>query len=488
MLTEDTPAGDQHAVVSRRPWQRRGWVIAGVAFIALIGSGGTYGYVAYASAKPVNEALDHARMSFTEVLDSWSDARTVDDVRVSADLAAEVRGEIADRAETVGDGRSGEKVDAVTSALLAESSVAAAGGALSVLTSDDLSAWGELQPALADAVVAYDLSVDELRTVDSDAAQMQPDAAAAFHHLESVMAAAVAADALADTARVLDGLSTAATTREVRGVVTDAVQVQASLTVVADAFDTAAVEGERIAALIAILDGVAQLAPLSGDELEAWTTARPDVVQALAEVPAGDAAVARLSVQGNGAVVAIDHLVSSAERRLHKWRTNKASILAAQQADRAALSTYAEQMRSQMSHYSDLRGETSDFIDHIQSGAYVTYDEVYTFLGEAESDRRFARDDMSRLTVPSAVATQHSSIVMVVDRAISAIQAAHDGTFDAEWCAYCYWGDTPGWQTFTSESAAISTEYSTAIDAWEAAVTSAGDEIDRRQLPPMPRV
>ncbi len=82
----------------------------------------------------------------------------------------------------------------------------------------------------------------------------------------------------------------------------------------------------------------------------------------------------------------------------------------------------------------------------------------------------------------------HSGLVGVVDRAISAIQAAYDGVSQSQWCTTCYYKDTPGWQKFSSESKQITKEFPGAEQAWESAVEQAKISAENAALPAKPNV
>jgi hypothetical protein len=154
-----------------------------------------------------------------------------------------------------------------------------------------------------------------------------------------------------------------------------------------------------------------------------------------------------------------------------------------------SLSSYGVLMETQIGTYSNLRRETSNFVDRIQSG-YVTYDEAYAFFSQAQSDRETVRDAMSALAVPDSLASAHFGLVAVVSRGIAAVQSAYDGLYTADTCYYgnCDDRDTAGWRTFSSESSGISDAYATAINNWESTLAAAKAAAAGTALPPKPHV
>jgi hypothetical protein len=119
----------------------------------------------------------------------------------------------------------------------------------------------------------------------------------------------------------------------------------------------------------------------------------------------------------------------------------------------------------------------------------VTYDEAYSTLSEAEWQRREVRDAMTKLELPSRLATSHNQLVGVIDDAIAAVQAAYQGMADSNYCTTsCYYDTTPGWRLFHSESARITVAYDAAVRSWRAALGAAQLEWQQRRMPPIPAV
>lgn len=204
----------------------------------------------------------------------------------------------------------------------------------------------------------------------------------------------------------------------------------------------------------------------------------------------------------------VDGNLRAIDTKLTAWKTETDRIKASKVAELSTLDSYASGVRAQVSRYSSLRKTMQEFVDRVDTVG-VTFEEAYTALGDAGSQRSAVRSNLAGMSPPAAVAATHNGLLSVLDTAVSAVSDATDGVrqfqstsyYDSSYyCDYeyeyyecdtsyrVYYKDTPGWQTFVSKSDSITSTYDDALRAWEGAVASEEARINAIPLPPKPAV
>ena len=200
----------------------------------------------------------------------------------------------------------------------------------------------------------------------------------------------------------------------------------------------------------------------------------------------------------------IDGNLRAIDTKLTAWKTETARVQAAKTAELTALDSYASGVRAQAARYSSLRKSMQDFVDRVDTSV-VTFDEAYSTLADASSQRSDVRANLAAINPPAAAAAAHNGLLSVLDTAVSAVSDATDGIrqyqssayYDSSYYCdsyYCdpsyrvYYKDTPGWQTFVSKSDSITASYDGALRAWESAVAGERARINAIALPPKPSV
>lgn len=478
------PVSPGRSTDARSRWLAVTAVVAAVALVV----GGTVWFLARTTDDPALDALDRTRGTYADLISSLAEVKSIEDVAEVATQAQQA-GDSLETANQEVRGGDGETAQQVTAVLTAELDNVRALAGLRGLSATSLTPWSEHSDDVRASVTAYVAAVSDLAAAEPSAAEQQPDTRQAWATASDVVSSGVVARSSQEATAALHLLSKVRTTADVRESAQKALQVKTILEASAAAVDEDTSSESSLTKVTAVLDALAPLSGLTVDDLDVWKEVRPSLVSALASVPAGSDDERPVGQAGDAALTRLDHVIEVADAAMREWRVNNASAITARQAAVEELDTYASQMRAQVRTYSTLRGDTADFIDRIESGAYITFDEGYAFLDQAQWNRRAVRDTMNGLGVPAAMQGQHAALVAVIDRAISAIQAADDGTYDAEWCTTtCYWKNTPGWRTFHTESMAISTEYASTLTAWETGIAEAQGAAAHLPLPPKPRV
>ncbi|MCU1371623.1 MAG: hypothetical protein JWO77_2817 [Ilumatobacteraceae bacterium] len=204
---------------------------------------------------------------------------------------------------------------------------------------------------------------------------------------------------------------------------------------------------------------------------------------------------------------AVETNLRAIDTKLTAWKAETDRIQASKAAELSTLDSYASAVRAQASRYSSLRRTMQQFVDRVDTVG-VTFEEAYTALADAVSQRSSVRTNLAGVSPPAAAAAAHNGLLSVLDTAVSAVSDATDGIrqyqstsyYDSSY--YCddggyyecdtsyrvYYKDTPGWQTFVAKSDSITSTYDDALRAWESAVATERARIDAIPLPPKPAV
>ena len=194
------------------------------------------------------------------------------------------------------------------------------------------------------------------------------------------------------------------------------------------------------------------------------------------------------AVLARAAVKRMDVVVRRADRRLTTWRRKLERARRQRAFDLRVLTRYAGQVRAELSTYSGLRTDMQRWIDKVNSDG-ATFDEAYSFLGDAYTGREAVRAALAGLSPPPAVSSAHDQLVAVVAESVDAIDSATSGIADYQFSTnHASYDQTEGWRAFQDASDRISREYGTAIASWEAKVSQRERQIKQRSMPTQPAV
>lgn len=126
-----------------------------------------------------------------------------------------------------------------------------------------------------------------LTAEDSQAARELPDAREALATAEQFVGREVAGSASAATGELLDQLTDARRTAEVRDVASVAETTEDTLAAAQTGVDGTSPDGRRLAAATDVLTQLAALSALDGDNLEVWSTVQAPLESALAALTQG---------------------------------------------------------------------------------------------------------------------------------------------------------------------------------------------------------
>jgi hypothetical protein len=444
-------------------------------------------YQQHSANTALNESLSAGRNNFAAVVTSLNRAHNVGQLNHAGTVASDHLGRL--QGLTNSSTTSSQTLDAAVHAvLLEESRFTQAARGLTHLTTTDLTSWATLQPQLTMAATRYTSAVNTLRSTDRPAAAQQPNAASAISHVGNVVTQAMIVTAAGATTRLLQTITEAKTTSDVRDAAASALGLRDAVVAAQRSTRGSHSGTAALASLSRILSAVRSLGSVSADNLTVWDADRAPLAEALSAFPQDAAGYSALSSAGATALDHLDELVQRGTTAMRRWRRDLHTAIAGKTTDLQALQVYGDNMHAQISTYTSLRTDTSNFIGRIESGAYVTYHEAYLFLNGATSSRENVRSSITAMAVPAGLEAAHAELIAVLTRAINAMQAAVDGTRDAQWCGNCYWRNTPGWRTFTSESAAISQQYAAVLSEWGSTFTEVEQAVQSRSLPVKPSV
>jgi hypothetical protein len=250
---------------------------------------------------------------------------------------------------------------------------------------------------------------------------------------------------------------------------------------------------------LTLLTSLASLEDLREGTVDEWQSMRRSIRAAVLEVADVQAAVDSLDfssepvLPGPAVSTALDsanRVVSTADRKLRKWRSKAQEIRSDKRGELAVMNGYADSMRTYLTTYNGLRTDLDEWIQRVDTEG-ATFNEAYEFLGNAYSERQRVRSGIGALDAPAPVASAHVALLDVMDRAMAAVDSATTGISEYEWDfegEYSYYTETPGWQTFSSESDAIAGDSGSARSSWDAAVAGEIVRIESRKLPKKPEV
>lgn len=468
-------------------------VLAGglAALVAVLATGGVL-LGRYVSDGELRTAMSTSTRDYNRVLTALT--RATDSAAVQA--AAAEAAPVAERLERLHgdlDAGQGPEHEAVRAQLQAENDLLLAVADLRQIDVEPLATWTAAHSDLAESLEAEAASrADLARHRPDDAAQL----AATGSLLESMSTAvgpALVADTAAEAERLLKRLHDAALTADLRKVGNDVAAEQGAVADAADALPDG--DGKKVLSGYATaLASMTDLSKIDAEHTGGWTATRAKLAQTFGQVAsaAGTSDGAGVRDALEEALTAMDGVVNKASAAMADWKVKTENAVAAQKTDTENLASYTSFFRSQSKVYEQHRQDLAAFTARVEDpNAGVTYYEGYAFLSQAAQDRRDVRDMMVGMDVPAGVRDAHEQVVAAIDRAIGAVQSAYDGLEQSEDCYFedcLYYRDTPGWQTFQSESDAIGEAYADAMKVWEADAAAAKASVSSRTLPAKPEV
>lgn len=423
-----------------------------------------------------------ADAAFVKGYSAMVQAGSIDDLADAANLVQEAKPALEKAREQAGT-RDTATADAVDKVAGAEMEVVDATAPLADL-GDDASHWGDDHQAL-------DQALESLRAVETERADLvgdehRMDAASLESHVEQTVGAEIADEADQMLAVTFSDMQAAGTTSDLRAIGAGAVSSVAGLRAAEEGYDPTSHEASRLERLAQLDEAVAGLTAVDGDHLDEWTSARADILRAVSALETTDAARG----EATEAVKSVDTLVEHARSALRTWHLRYERTIDNRARDLHIITSYRAAMNRLLGRYAGLRQDLSVWIDRVEdSSNYVTWDEAYRVLSDAQWQRQAVRDEMSGLTVPGRLGFAHNQVLAVIDDGIEAVASAYEGVSDAQSCGTsCYYADTPGWQRFQAESDRITGAYEDARSAWARAIARAVALTQARQPPPRPDV
>lgn len=448
--------------------------------------------VGHFNRRDVRAALSVGANGYDAVVAGLQGAKTPEDLEVVAGTATDAKRAVEQQARAM-DGRGDDLGRVVAEQLRAQASVLGAVEGLRGFAGRPLSTYAVTHLNLTTALARERGTRDALARHDSSAAGRLPSDTVFVTALSASAAPTLRQDATTQSSSMLSRLRDAQKSVTVRNLSAEAAT---QATAIAGAV-TSMTDGPEKAALAAVQTAFAALGRLgswNGENPEVWTGLRTEMLASfgsVADLGADPVAAGELRTVLRDSADSTDRLVASVKTALDDWHAQHAAAVEERRTDAEALKQYAGMVRAQMQTYDQLRGDMARFTARVRDTTVtVTYPEAYGFMARAGSDRRDVRDTLNYTAVPDGMGGAHEDLVGVVDRAISAVQAAYDGIAQSQNCYYgCpYYRDTPGWQEFMSESDAITGAFSGALSRWEAEVVAQTTAVDTRTLPARPDV
>jgi len=470
--------------VSRPSRRGMALVAAVIAVMLVVILGGRFAF-GYLQDRPVHEAFAAAQVVFSPVAKSLAEASNLEQVGFAGQRAEDAVDGLTSRRTVIANADT-ELARSMVPVIDAQIAAAQTGALLTGVEDSALTVWGEAHEALATSLDDLAEATKVLTRQDAASGEAVSDGRAMLTNLEEVVGTAVAEEIEVSLQTALADLAAARNTTDVRAVAEDAARDAQSAEAAMEGMAAGSEQAEQLESSLRVYRAVGGLDLLDGETLGDWPSIRQSITTAVGAVPASSPLVS----DGREAVSSLNRLVTRAGQRLSDWRAEYDAAVEDKAADTDAMEEYTAAMEGAMRRYSTLRSDLSEWIDRVESpSSYVTYDDAYSELSQAQWDREMIRDEMNGFAVPDDVRAAHGELVGVVDDAIAAMQAAYDGATDSDYCiTSCYYEETPGWTRFSAESGRITEAYRAAEQSWQAAAAAAKGGIETRQLPRKPHV
>lgn len=459
------------------------WVVVVAVCLALLLIIGVAGMAIFRSLRdrPLHEAIDLSQSVFVPGVKRLESATDLE--RVSA-AGRHFRSGLAvmqasEQSLAAADTDLGRRGHAVATAELAFATAAAE---LADVNTEDFTWWGPLHTRLVDATAGITSARRSLAGQDQELSREVPLAGPGLARLESVIGNEVADAAESRLSGLFGDLRSASATSEVQSAAETATREADAVVASLPSMASDSAEKRRLEAYSTVFSGLAALSALDADHLDSWATSRTSISTAV------QSAATLIDVAGSrGALENVDTIVDRGRAALADWKVRYNRAVGDRTEDQRELQDYRSTMNGHLREYSALRSDLARWVEKVDSGAGVTYAEGYEVLSQAQSDRQRVRDRISALRPPGEVRDEHEHLIDVLDDGISAVRAAYDGTWEANYCvSTCYYRDTAGWRRFSDESARITGDYQASASEWTAGVAAADREIQQRALPRKP--
>lgn len=285
----------------------------------------------------------------------------------------------------------------------------------------------------------------------------------------------------------LDDMSVAQTSRVVRQVADNAGTELSTVNATLDSDPTAS-GADRLVTMRNAFVSLAALNEYSVDDPEVWTDNRSDLLDNLDTMSTYGGVTQNAAAAGDDTARNLDDLTRRINRAMAKFHKQARKARAEARAERASVRAYHSNMEYLIDQYTNLRNDTGAFTTRMDSEQMYMY-EVVDYFTEAASDRRTILGQMTQLSPPSQMSSEHSQIVAVLGDGADAIDAAVAAIEDAE-CYYgeCYFEFNSQWQQFEDESDRITARYGDAYDAWKAEMARTERQTGKANLPDKPQL
>jgi hypothetical protein len=156
--------------------------------------------------------------------------------------------------------------------------------------------------------------------------------------------------------------------------------------------------------------------------------------------------------------------------RVYERRTVQVKAINRRRAARlASVQSFTRSFDGILARYSASRDELGDWVSKVATEG-ATYAEAYQVLEQQAERRRQLRDELAALSAPAEFATARTSILSVMDSAITATEDASRGISEYQndvYYTYSSYDQTPGWTSFHETSLRIADAYASATSTYE---------------------
>jgi hypothetical protein len=449
-----------------------------VAFglLVTLGFAGVWGYYWWQD-RPTDQALDASAAAVDSVLEPLAAAETLDEVASAATEVAPALRTIDSSLRELEDER-GAYPESARSVLRDQRDLIEAVATLEALSAEDLLVWGAAQPAIAQARDSLADSKDALDRAEAGASERVPDPGPALDSLFDTVGH-TAADALTgELSELVDRLGTAENTAMTAQVgASGGPLAEAATSVGAGQVGGLAVRLEALAEAFAAIDALDGMTPTT---LGVWSDVKDDLARAADEV----------NVDASSSIRSMDSWVDRAQVRMARWEEAVAEIRSRRETDLAELDSYSTKVRALMKRYDRARQATSDALEEAELDEFAAYTVEYE-MEDGVRERRRILSSLRAQTPPLSMQGAHAALALVIEDAVAAMTTGEQAVEDYN---YCYrscadsFRDTAGWQSFSSESAALTTRFAEAEAAWARTLRSSLAAAGAERLPPTPDV
>lgn len=236
-------------------------------------------------------------------------------------------------------------------------------------------------------------------------------------------------------------------------------------------------------AMIAVLDGFAELSAVNDKNLHAWDDGERQIVSALGDLDQTAAVIAAMDAEQplrldtravDASVEKTSAYLTTAAEHLARYEKRTARFRKKNRAKLQAAGDYRATVTTQMGVYQATRKELQQYVDDVKDfdTRIVAFRET---LQTAKSRRQGVRSTLATLSPSPSVQGAHQRLIGVLDHAISATDLGVDlavATQDLRDHGDVFTSafDLPEYREFSSQSAQITTERDSAVAAWTAAI------------------